>query len=60
MLRFVTADGRTIPQNGYRREDFVDAEEVDGAADTSNGMDSSPPTNRHLGARLDVCCTSQE
>jgi hypothetical protein len=23
-LRFVTADGRTIPRNGYRREDFVD------------------------------------
>ena len=23
-LRFVTADGRTIPQHGYRREDFVD------------------------------------
>jgi hypothetical protein len=33
-LRFVTADGRTIPQNGYRREDFVD-DGVDGAADTS-------------------------
>jgi hypothetical protein len=23
-LRFVTADGRTIPRCGYRREDFVD------------------------------------
>jgi hypothetical protein len=23
-LRFVTADGRTIPRGGYRREDFVD------------------------------------
>ena len=23
-LRFVTADGRTIPRHGYRREDFVD------------------------------------
>jgi hypothetical protein len=22
-LRFVTADGRTIPRHGYRREDFV-------------------------------------
>ena len=22
--RFVTADGRTIPRHGYRREDFVD------------------------------------
>jgi hypothetical protein len=28
-LRFVTADGRTIPQHGYRREDFVD----DGVSD---------------------------
>ena len=25
-LRFVTADGRTIPRNGYRLEDFVDDE----------------------------------
>jgi hypothetical protein len=23
-LRFITADGRTIPRHGYRREDFVD------------------------------------
>ncbi len=23
-LRFITADGRTIPRNGYRLEDFVD------------------------------------
>jgi hypothetical protein len=23
-LRFVTADGRTIPRQGYRLEDFVD------------------------------------
>ena len=23
-LRFVTTDGRTIPRNGYRLEDFVD------------------------------------
>jgi hypothetical protein len=30
-LRFVTADGRTIPKHGYRREDFVD----DGDANTS-------------------------
>jgi hypothetical protein len=28
-LRFVTADGRTIPRHGYRREDFVD-DDVDG------------------------------
>jgi hypothetical protein len=29
-LRFVTADGRTIPKHGYRREDFVD-DGVDGS-----------------------------
>ncbi|HVJ28680.1 MAG TPA: hypothetical protein VNA66_00095, partial [Gammaproteobacteria bacterium] len=23
-LRFITADGRTIPRHGYRHEDFVD------------------------------------
>jgi hypothetical protein len=28
-LRFVTADGRSIPRNGYRLEDFVD-DEIDG------------------------------
>jgi hypothetical protein len=33
-LRFVTADGRTIPKHGYRREDFVD-DDVDASADTS-------------------------
>jgi hypothetical protein len=33
-LRFVTADGRTIPQHGYRREDFVD-DDADTGADTS-------------------------
>jgi hypothetical protein len=33
-LRFVTADGRTIPRCGYRREDFVD-DDVDAGADTS-------------------------
>jgi hypothetical protein len=33
-LRFVTADGRTIPQHGYRREDFVD-DDVDAHVDTS-------------------------
>jgi hypothetical protein len=31
-----------------------------GARDPSNGMDSSSPTNRHLGARLELCCTSRE
>ena len=33
-LRFVTADGRTIPRCGYRREDFVD-DCVGGNANTS-------------------------
>jgi len=31
-LRFVTADGRSIPRNGYRLEDFVD-DDVDGKDD---------------------------
>jgi hypothetical protein len=31
-LRFVTADGRTIPRNGYRLEDFVD-DDIDGDAE---------------------------
>jgi hypothetical protein len=29
-LRFVTADGRTIPRHGYRREDFVDESDANG------------------------------
>ncbi|HET7608526.1 MAG TPA: hypothetical protein VFL84_07610, partial [Gammaproteobacteria bacterium] len=33
-LRFVTADGRTIPRHGYRREDFVDGD--------GGGTDESP------------------
>jgi hypothetical protein len=37
-LRFVTADGRTIPQGGYRLEDFVD--EVAGAK--ANDADCGP------------------
>ena len=31
-LRFVTDDGRSIPRNGYRLEDFVD-DDVGGDAD---------------------------
>jgi hypothetical protein len=31
-LRFVTADGRTIPRNGYRLEDFVDDDICDADA----------------------------
>jgi hypothetical protein len=35
-LRFVTADGRTIPRHGYRREDFVDdGVGADASGDTS-------------------------
>jgi hypothetical protein len=34
-LRFVTADGRTIPRNGYRLEDFVDEGGDVGGADAS-------------------------
>jgi hypothetical protein len=33
-LRFVTADGRTIPRNGYRLDDFV--EDDIGGADVSD------------------------
>jgi len=33
-LRFITADGRTIPPHGYRREDFVD--------DDLGGMNENP------------------
>jgi hypothetical protein len=33
-LRFVTADGRTIPRHGYRLEDFVD-DDIGGVASTS-------------------------
>ncbi|HUQ53408.1 MAG TPA: DUF222 domain-containing protein, partial [Gammaproteobacteria bacterium] len=40
-LRFVTADGRTIPRNGYRVEDFVDddvgGETVDALRDAPRG-----------------------
>ena len=36
-LRFVTADGRTIPRNGYRLEDFVDDDMGDAAANPPRG-----------------------
>jgi hypothetical protein len=39
-LRFVTADGRTIPRNGYRLEDFVDD---DSGADGIGGGIENPP-----------------
>jgi hypothetical protein len=34
-LRFITADGRTIPRHGYRREDFVDHDVGAGDQNTS-------------------------
>jgi hypothetical protein len=40
-LRFVTADGRSIPRNGYRLEDFVD-DDV-GAEDA----DQNPPREHY-------------
>jgi hypothetical protein len=36
-LRFITADGRTIPKHGYRREDFVD--DYVGAADDNTSAE---------------------
>jgi len=36
-LRFVTADGRTIPRDGYRLNDFVD----DGVCDADASRDGS-------------------
>jgi hypothetical protein len=35
-LRFVTTDGRAIPRNGYRLEDFVD-DDIGGAEDAPRG-----------------------
>jgi hypothetical protein len=49
-LRFVTADGRTIPRNGYRLEDFVDDFLVEGAGDADNTLNDPP---------RDGCCTTR-
>jgi hypothetical protein len=38
-LRFVTADGRSIPRNGYRLEDFVD-DDIGG--ETDDALDGPP------------------
>ena len=38
-LRFVTADGRTIPRHGYRRDDFVD--------DDVGGTDENPSAEHY-------------
>jgi hypothetical protein len=49
-LRFVTADGRTIPRNGYRLEDFLDDEvgvETDDAlTDAPRGGFCTTPVQR--------------
>jgi hypothetical protein len=44
-LRFVTADGRTIPRNGYRLEDFVD-DDIGGGdvGDADASRDAFRPT----------------
>ena len=39
-LRFVTADGRTIPRSGYRLEDFVDDDGGGGDADADASRDA--------------------
>jgi hypothetical protein len=43
-LRFVTADGRTIPRNGYRLEDFVDDD---------IGVDAENPSREGFGVTRD-------
>jgi hypothetical protein len=54
-LRFVTDDGRSIPRNGYRLEDFVDD---NGETDTANVdqnphvRDSAPPGCRGAGSEM--------
>jgi hypothetical protein len=45
-LRFVTADGHTIPRRGYRLEDFVD-DEIGGESD-----DALDKTSRELACAL--------
>ena len=49
-LRFVTADGRTIPRNGYRLEDFVD-DDI-GAGDVSDA-DASRDAFRSMTVQRD-------
>lgn len=48
-LRFVTADGRTIPRSGYRLEDFVD-DDIGGAdvGDADASRDGFCTTAVHL------------
>jgi hypothetical protein len=46
-LRFVTADGRSIPRNGYRLEDFMD-DDIGGETDEALGR---PPRGGFCTAR---------
>jgi hypothetical protein len=58
MLRFVTADGRTIPRQGYRLEDFVDDDVGDVGDDAPNGPSREvcyAATVAHDEQRLEVC-----
>jgi hypothetical protein len=54
-LRFVTADGRTIPRNGYRLQDFVDDDVGDGDdADADASRDGSCTTTVQHEGRAEV------
>jgi hypothetical protein len=50
-LRFVTADGRTIPRCGYRREDFTDGPSSEGFSATTVDEVREPATD-YCGATL--------
>jgi hypothetical protein len=45
-LRFITADGRSIPRNGYRLEDFVDDDIGGGGEDAPRGGFCTAPVQR--------------
>jgi hypothetical protein len=52
-LRFVTADGRTIPRCGYRVEDFVD-DDVGGAEENPSAEVFRTTTAQHDTERMEV------
>jgi hypothetical protein len=52
-LRFVTADGRTIPRNGYRLEDFVDD-------DIGDAADGGPSREGYCAAQVQRDCGRAE
>jgi hypothetical protein len=56
-LRFITADGRTIPRNGYRLEDFVDDDIGGGADDAPRGGFCTTTVQRGW-ERAEVCETA--